>query len=224
MMRILLAGDDARDADTVRANLREMGLEITVLPTVAARSVSIGMVDAIVVSDRPPRVDGPALCRSLRARGVRDPILLISSRRSIADRVEGLEAGADDYVIRPFAAAELGARIRALLRRNGNPAVRRLVVEDLALDPLTRIVVRGRRRVELTQMEFRLLEYLMRHSGRPVSRAAIGEHVWGAEWDGLTNVIDVFVCRLRKKLEPNGAPRLLHPVRGIGYLVASDAD
>ena len=158
MMRILVIGDDERDADDVRASLGEIELEITVAPADAARSVSARLPDAIVVSDCPPRLDGPALCRSLRARGVRHPILLLSKRRAITDRVEGLEAGADDYVIRPFAAAELRARVRALLRRNGGPAVRRLVVDDLTLDPLTRMVLRGRRRVQLTQMEFRLLD------------------------------------------------------------------
>jgi DNA-binding response OmpR family regulator len=126
--------------------------------------------------------------------------------------------------MRPFAAEELRARVRALLRRNGGAALRRLVVDDLTLDPMTRQASRGGRRLDLTDKEFRLLEYLMRHSGRPVPREIIGEQVWGAEWDGLTNVIDVFVCRLRKKVEPDGAPRLLHPVRGVGYLVASDAD
>lgn len=223
-MRILVTGSDIAEAREVQASLDVDEFDTEIVPAAEVRSSRAGQHDAMVVSATPPELDGPAHCRSLRALGVHQPILLISSRRALRDRVAGLEAGADDYLTRPFAGEELRARLRALLRRYGGPGLRQLVVNDLTLDPLTRQVYRGRRRLDLTGKEFKLLEYLMRHSGRPVSRDAIGGHVWGAEWDGLTNVIDVFVCRLRKKVEPAGSTRLLHAVRGVGYLVAPDAE
>jgi two-component system response regulator MprA len=222
-MRILLIGANGTTG-AVRESLVGDGLEVDIVASGDAATTGSRLDDAIVIDAQPPVVDGPVLCRSLRSRGVRLPILLVSGRRAVSDRVEGLDAGADDYLTRPYADAELRARMRALLRRHGGAAVRRLSIADLTLDPMTRQVFRRGRRVPLTGKEFRLLEYLMRHAGRSVPRQAIGEQVWGPDWDGLTNVIDVFVCRLRKKLEPDGAPRLLHPVRGVGYRVASDAD
>jgi DNA-binding response OmpR family regulator len=147
------------------------------------------------------------------------PILMLSARNLVDDRVRGLNMGADDYLTKPFEFAELSARVSALLRRHGEPTLVPLAVADLALDPVTRVVKRGDRRVELTAKEFELLEYLMRHAGQTLTRQMIAQHVWGFEWDRLTNVIDVFVSHLRKKIELPGEPRLMHAVRGAGYAI-----
>ena len=147
------------------------------------------------------------------------PILMLSARNLVEDRVRGLNIGADDYLTKPFDFAELGARVRALLRRHHEPSLATLTVADLTLDPVTRIVKRGARRIDLTPREFALLEYLMRNAGHPVTRPMIAEHVWDFTWDRLSNVIEVFINHLRKKIELPDEPPLVHSVRGVGYLI-----
>jgi len=144
---------------------------------------------------------------------------MLSARSLVEDRVRGLNTGADDYLTKPFEFAELSARVRALLRRHREPALAPLEVGPLELDPVTRLVKRGERRVDLTQKEFALLEYLMRNAGHVVTRPMIAEQVWDFPWDGLTNVIDVFINHLRKKIELPGEGRLIHAVRGEGYVI-----
>jgi len=162
------------------------------------------------------------LLQRVRTAGLDVPVLILTARASVDDRVAGLNAGADDYLSKPFAFAELVARIHALLRRGGAAGAVLLCVSDLQLDPLTRQVRRGTRSVELTAREFSVLEYLMRHAGEVVTRTMLAEHVWGDHYDSLSNLIEVFVNRIRKKLEADGAPRLLHTVRGAGYVVRKE--
>jgi DNA-binding response OmpR family regulator len=166
-----------------------------------------------------PDCDSIGICRDVRAAGLSMPILVLASGTRVANRINALDAGADDYVCKPVGSREIGARVRALLRRTGGTGMHAIVVDDLTLDPLTKRVHRGRRRIELTGREFALLEYLMRHAGRPVSRTMIAEHVWGVRWHRRTNVIDVFISHLRTKVDPPTDRRLIHAVRGVGYLV-----
>ena len=166
-----------------------------------------------------PGLDGFAVCRQIRALGSQVPILMLSARGMVEDRVKGLNTGADDYLTKPFAFAELSARVRALLRRHQPTALLPLQVADLTLDLVTRLVKRGERRVDLTPREFALLEYLMRNVDQVLTRTMIAEHVWDFSWDRLTNVIDVFISHLRKKIELPNEPRLIHAVRGTGYVI-----
>ena len=151
--------------------------------------------------------------------GLDVPILMLSARGVVEDRVKGLETGADDYLSKPFSFSELSARVRALLRRQKPSALRPLKVSDLTLDPVSRVVKRGEQRIDLSAKEYALLEYLMRNVGHVLTRAMIAEHVWNFSWERLTNVIDVYVNHLRRKIETAGSPRLIHAVRGVGYVL-----
>lgn len=220
-MRILIVENEPTVVRRIKRGLQKQGFAVEVT------SGAAGTIDCLrtsvydlLILDAPDR-DGVQMCRHVRATGTRVPILMLSSRRRVADRVKGLDAGADHYLTKPLARSELSAHVRALLRRNGAPSVHPIVVGDLRLDPMTRQVNRGRRRIELTSKEFALLEYLMRHAGHPLTRSMIAEHVWGVRWDRLTNVIDVFISHLRKKVDGTGDRRLLHAVRGVGYVLAS---
>jgi DNA-binding response OmpR family regulator len=175
--------------------------------------------DLIILDVMMPGINGFDVCRQLRKLGSNVPILILSARDMVADRVVGLDAGADDYLTKPFAFAELSARVRALVRRRQPAALVPLTVADLVLDPVTRVVKRGDRRVDLTAKEFALLEYFMRNAGQVLTRTMIAERVWDVNWNRLTNIIDVFINHLRKKIELPGEPRLLHAVRGTGYVI-----
>ena len=194
-------------------------VEVTHAATGTAECLRTGSYDLLIL-DAPDR-ENLTICQDVRAAGNSISILMLSSRRRVADRIKSLDAGADECLSKPFAQRELGAHVRALLRRNGSPGIHTIVVGDLRLDPLTRQVSRGRRPIELTSKEFALLQYLMRHAGQPLSRSMIAEHVWGIHWDRLTNVIDVFISHLRKKVDGPGDRRLLHAVRGVGYVIAN---
>ena len=169
-----------------------------------------------------PRLDGLAACRRLRAEGDRTPVLLLTARDAVADRVAGLDAGADDYLVKPFALEELLARVSALLRRaNGGNGP--LAFADLALDPGAREVRRGAREIELTRTEFNLLELFLRNPRQVLTRSLIFERVWGYDFGPTSNALEVYVGYLRKKLEQDGEPRLIHTVRGVGYQLRADA-
>jgi two-component system response regulator MprA len=178
--------------------------------------------DAVVLDVMMPGVSGLEVCRRLRASGDRSPVLMLTARDAIDDRVAGLDAGADDYLVKPFALRELMARMRALLRRSdgevdGSPATLRF--EDLALDTGAHEVHRGGRRLELTRTEFALLELFMRHPRQVLSRSTIFEHVWGYDFGAASNTLGVYMGYLRRKTEDGGEPRLLHTVRGVGYIL-----
>jgi len=226
-MHILVVEDEARLATVITRALAEQSFTVDVagdgvvgLEMARATSYDLFILDVVL-----PRLDGFSLCREIRALNIDVPILMLSARGVVEDRVRGLDSGADDYLTKPFAISELNARVRALLRRQKPSALLVLRLGDVVLDPVKRTVHRGERRVDLTQKEFALLEYLMRHPGEALTRAMIAEHVWDFTWDRLTNVIDVYVNHLRRKLEEHGEPRLIHAVRGVGYVMrAAEGD
>ena len=167
-----------------------------------------------------PDVDGFELLRKIRNRRTTAPVLILSARDGVNDRVNGLEAGADDYLVKPFAFVELIARIRALFRR-GSPTPERLQVGDLVLDCIRRRVTRAGQLIELAPKEFAILEYMMRNQGRPLSRTMIVEHVWDLDYDGLTNIVDVYIRHLRGKIDDRFPKKMIQTVRGVGYLLES---
>jgi two-component system response regulator MprA len=176
--------------------------------------------EAVILDIAMPRLDGLEVCRRLRQGGDRTPVLMLTARGEIDDRVAGLDAGADDYLVKPFALRELLARVRALLRRRSDEdAPRILTVEDLTLDGLAHEARRGDRRLDLTRTEFSLLELFMRHPRQVLSRSTIFEHVWGYDFGAASNTLGVYMGYLRRKTEEGGEPRLLHTVRGVGYIM-----
>jgi two-component system response regulator MprA len=220
--RLLLAEDDRSVRESLVMALELEGYEVRATTNGAqALDEFDGFApDVLVLDVMMPTVDGLTVCRRLRARGVTTPILVLTARDQVTDRVSGLDAGADDYVVKPFSLDELFARLRALLRRNGTPEqTDELVVADLRLDPLRRTVRRGSRDIELTKTEFDLLELLMEHAGIVLSRDQIYEHIWGFDFETGSRSLDVYVGYLRRKTEADGEPRLVHTVRGVGYVV-----
>ncbi len=223
-MRVLLVEDEARLAAAIIDALEAEAFQVHWVSSAEAALplVTPAAFDAIILDVMLPGRSGFEACRDVRAQGIDTPVLILSARSVVEDRVTGLDSGADDYLTKPFAMVELSARLRSLLRRRQPSALTPLRVQDLSLDPVTRVVTRGTRRVDLTAKEFALLEYLLRHAGQPVTRAMIAEAVWGFTWDRLTNVIDVFITHLRRKLEEPGESRLIHAVRGVGYVIKPD--
>src|SRR5213080_2821800 len=218
--RVLVVEDDAEIADVLRRTLRQEGHEVrSAGDGVEALSLAEQFVPDLVILDLGlPRLDGVEVCRRLRAASD-VPILILTARVETGDRVEGLDSGADDYLVKPFERQELLARPRALMRRRPPRGSASLVVADLSLNPDTHEVRRGERVIELTQREFELLEYLMRNERIVVPRQRLLEEVWGYDPFATTNTIEVFVSNLRRKLESGGEPRLLHTIRGAGYVL-----
>jgi len=218
--RVLVVEDDEEIADVLRRSLRNEGYEVrTSGDGVEALDLASGFVPDVVVLDLGlPRMDGVEVCRRLRAESD-VPILILTARAEMEDRVGGLDSGADDYLVKPFERKELLARIRALLRRRPPRGSASLQVGDLTLNPATREVRRGEREIELTNREFELLEYLMHNERLVISRERLLDEVWGYDPMAATNTIDVFVSNLRRKLETGGETRLLHTKRGAGYVL-----
>ena len=224
-MRILLIEDDPETSRFIGRGLEEAG---HVLDHAGDGKQGLLLAldadhDALIVDRMLPGLDGLSVVRSLRAAGRDTPVLVLSALGEVDDRVEGLRAGGDDYLVKPFALAELSARLEALARRRGGDGgaapVTRLVVADLEMDLLARTVTRAGRILELKPREFRLLEYLMRHAGQVVTRTMLLEAVWDYHFDPQTNVIDVHVSRLRRKVDRGLGPPLIHTVRGAGYVI-----
>lgn len=220
-MRILLVEDDPALSMGVARALQREGWQVDTLGDGAAASAE-GLIDQyeLAVLDLGlPRRDGMDVLRTWRSRGARLPVLILTARDELNDRVQGLDAGADDYLVKPFERQELLARMRALLRRRPPRGEAPLVVGDLRLNPDTHEVERGGRSIELTQREFELLEYMMRNERIVISRQRLLDEVWGYDPFSTTNTIEVFVSNLRRKLEAGGEPRLLHTIRGAGYVL-----
>ena len=220
-MRVLAVEDDRKTAEFVRKALTEAGFVVDVVHdgNDALAKLAAGGFEVVVLDIMLPGCDGLSVMRQLRGRGDKTPVLLLSARGSVEEKVEGLNAGADDYLPKPFALQELLARVRALLRRGSETRDVTLRVADLSLDTTTRIARRGQRKIELTNREFRLLEYLMRSAGRICGRMMIIEKVWEYNFDPGTNVVDVYIRKLREKIEEPGEGKLLHSVRGAGYMI-----
>lgn len=218
-MRILLVEDDASLRETVAAYLRAHGFAVDAVATgkMALVQAAVSPVDAVVLDLRLPDMDGLAVCRALRAGSPAPRILVATARDAVQDRIAGLDEGADDYLVKPYALGELVARLRALLRRPAEALPPTLVVQDLALDVATRTASRGAREIALTTKEFAVLEVLMRHAGAVVTRERISRHAWDDNFDPASNVIDVYVARLRRKVDADGDVPLLETVRGAGY-------
>jgi len=218
--RVLVVEDDADIAGVLRRSLDKEGYDVRVAGDGEAALEQSGVFepDAVVLDLGLPKLDGMEVARRMRAEGD-VPILMLTARDALEARVDGLDAGADDYLVKPFDRDELLARIRALLRRRPPRGMAPLRVADLLLNPDTHEVFRGDRRIELTQREFELLEYLMRNERLVISRQKLLDEVWGYDPFSITNTIEVFVSNLRRKLEADGEPRLLHTVRGAGYVL-----
>jgi DNA-binding response OmpR family regulator len=220
-VRVLVVEDDEEIAQVLQRSLRMEGYEVKLAEdgVAALEESAVFEPDAVVLDLGLPRLDGVDVARRLRDDGDEVPILMLTARDALESRVEGLDVGADDYLVKPFERQELLARMRALLRRRPPRGMAPLRVGDLMLNPDTHEVSRGERKIELTQREFELLEYLMRNERLVISRQKLLDEVWGYDPFSITNTIEVFVSNLRRKLEAGGEPRLLHTVRGAGYVL-----
>ncbi len=218
-LSLLLVEDEARLAESLRRGLAEEGFAVAWAPSAEAaqRELSAGARDLIVLDLRLPGKDGLEFLRDLRQQGNTTPVLILTARGSVSERVTGLDSGADDYLVKPFAFAELLARVRALARRRSAAPAAMLKVADLELDPIRRKAWRSRRELALSPKEMILLELLMRHAGEVVTRDMIAEVAWGTGYNGFTNLIEVFVNRLRQKIDYAGSESLILTVRGAGY-------
>jgi DNA-binding response OmpR family regulator len=224
-MRILVVEDDRKVASFIRKGLEEEGHAVEVAGDGAAaieRATDGAPWDLVVLDVMLPKGDGFGVLKTLRQEGLRMPVLMLTARDAVGDKVTGLDLGADDYLSKPFAFEEFLARVRALLRRGGGGSAPVLRLADLTLDPATREVRRGARRVELTAREHTLLEYFLRNAGRVLTRPMLAQHVWGLDFDPESNVVDVYVGYLRRRIEGPGERRLLHTVRGVGYVLRDE--
>jgi len=221
-MRALIIEDDRKAAQLLAKGLREERFAVDLAHSAGAGDelASINDYDVIILDRLLPDGDGIAVCRGLRSRNISTPILVLTARDSLEDRVTGLNSGADDYLVKPFGFAELLARIHALLRRSGltRPVV--LEVADLTLDPMSHRVTRGGQAIDVTPKEYAILEVLMRSTGQAVSRSDLAQRVWETDQDSISNLVDVHISHLRRKIDPPGAVPLIHTVRGRGFLLA----
>jgi len=225
-MRVLVVEDEKKVASFIRRGLKENGFAVDVAHDGAEGGflAEVNPYDLIVLDIMLPGRDGIAVCRQLRAAGVAAPVLMLTARDDVRDKVSGLDAGADDYLTKPFAFAEFLARVRALVRRAATDKTPRLQIGDLEMDPVTRRVTRAGRPIELTATEYALLEYLMRHANTVVTRTMISEHVWNNDFDSFSNVINVYINYLRKKIDQGQDQPLIHSIRGVGYMLKGPAD
>ncbi|MFQ6042395.1 MAG: winged helix-turn-helix domain-containing protein [Candidatus Poribacteria bacterium] len=224
-MKVLVVEDDKKIARFIAKGLREAGFAVEhIADGEEGLYLALhGDYDVIVMDIMLPKVDGLSIIEEMRRSGISTPVLILSAKRSVDDRVKGLNIGSDDYLTKPFAFSELLARIQALLRRaTGAAEPTQLVVGDLVLDLISRSVTRSGKKIELLPREIALLEYLMRNAGRVVSRTMLLEHVWGINFDPSTNVVDVHICRLRDKVDRGFLRKFIHTVRGIGYVLREE--
>ncbi len=220
-MRLLIAEDDTKLAAALARGLRGDGYAVDVASTGedALFHARVYTYDAVILDVMLPGIDGVEVCTQLRTAGLWAPVLMLTARDGVADRVRGLDSGADDYLVKPFDYGELLARLRALLRRGANERPALLTVGDVEVDPAAHTVARQGRAIELTAREFALLEYLVRNAGRVVSRSELLDHIWDANYDGSGNVVDVYIGYLRRKLDDPFDTATIRTVRGAGFIV-----
>ncbi len=220
-MRVLVVEDNPDMGAFLGQGLTEEGYVVDVARTAQAgyELGATGVYDLLILDRMLPGQDGLALLSRLRSKGIVAPAIFVTARGDVGDRIEGLDAGADDYLVKPFSFAELVARMRVVARRGSEPTPAVLRVADLLLDPAARLVERGGVRIDLSSKQFALLHYLMRHAGQVVSRTMIQEHVWNYEFEGLTNVVDVHINRLRNKVDRGFDRPLIQTLRGVGYVL-----
>ncbi|MFO8009424.1 MAG: response regulator transcription factor [Dehalococcoidia bacterium] len=218
-MRILVVDDDRRLCGIVKRGLMEEAYSVDLAydGEEAVYLASINPYDLVILDIMMPKKDGIEVCQELRVNGVNMPVLMLTARDAVEDRVKGLDSGADDYMVKPFAFSELLARIRALLRREAPSKSSEIKAGDLVLNTLTRQARRGDREIELTTKEYVLLEYFMRHPNVVVTRTMLEEHAWDYDFDSMSNLVDVYIRRLRQKIDQEGKEKLIHTVRGAGY-------
>ena len=219
-MRILIIEDDKKIASFIALGLKQAGFAVDYADNGedGLQLLLAGPYDSAIVDIMLPRMDGLTLIEELRRQKVNAPVIILSAKHSVDDRVRGLQAGGDDYLTKPFSFSELLARLQALIRRStGASETTRLTVRDISINLLTREVVRGGMKIDLQSREFALLEYFLRNAGKVVSKTMILEHIWGYNFDPQTNVVDVLVCRLRNKIEKGFDQKLIQTIRGIGY-------
>ncbi|MEE9522633.1 MAG: response regulator transcription factor [candidate division NC10 bacterium] len=224
-MRILVVEDEKKVASFIKRGLAEEGYAVDVAPD-GEEGVGMaldGVHDLIILDIHLPKMDGLGVLQELRKKKVDTPVLLLTVRATIEDKVLGLDAGADDYLTKPFAFEELLARVRALLRRRADAEPPVIQIADLTLDPARRLVSRGNAKIDLTPKEYALLAYFMRNPGRVLTRTMISEHVWDYTFDTITNVIDVYVNYLRKKIDTGREHKLIHTIRGVGYVMKTES-
>ena len=225
-MRLLLVEDDARIARFVAKGLREQAYAVDVAATGedALYQAAVNTYDLVILDVMIPAPDGFAVCRELRKSGQRMPILMLTARDAVEDRIAGLDHGADDYLTKPFEFRELLARLRALLRRSGELRPAKITIADLVIDTGAQSAKRAGRQITLTAKEYALLEYLARNAGRVVGRAEIAEHVWDETFDPFSNLIEVYINRVRRKIDSDSPRPLLYTRRGVGYVLGTEAD
>ncbi len=223
-MRILVVEDEEKVASFIRKGLEEerYAVDVALDGEEGLELALINPYDLVILDLMLPKLDGFRVLEKLREEEVSTPVLVLTAKDNLSDKVRGLDVGADDYLTKPFAFAELLARVRALLRRGKPQRSPVLKVADLALDPAARRVTRAGQTIELTAKEYALLEYFMRHAGQVLTRTMISEHVWDQSFDSYTNVIDVYVNYLRKKVDQGFEPKLIHTIRGVGYTLREE--
>jgi two-component system OmpR family response regulator len=225
-MRVLLIEDDLKTAAFISKGLKEAGFVVDHVTDGESglQMASEEPYDAAIVDVMLPKMDGLALIESLRRQEIKTPVIILSAKRSVNDRVKGLQTGSDDYLTKPFAFSELLARVQGLIRRSsGVSEPTSLTVADLSIDLLTREVVREGEKIDLQPREFALLEYLMRNQGKVVSKTMIMEHVWNYNFDPQTNVVEARICRLRDKVDKGFGAKVIHTIRGVGYVLKQDS-
>ena len=225
-MRVLLIEDDLKTASFISKGLKEAGFAVDHVTDGESglQMASVESYDAAIVDIMLPKMDGLTLIETLRQQKINTPVIILSAKRSVNDKVKGLQTGSDDYLTKPFAFSELLARVQGLIRRSsGISEPTSLTVADLSIDLLTREVVRKGEEIDLQPREFALLEYLMRNQGKVVSKTMIMEHVWNYNFDPQTNVVEARICRLRDKVDKGFGTKLIHTIRGVGYVLKQDS-
>lgn len=222
-MRILIVEDELRLAEVIKKGLEEDGFAVD-----QAHDGEEGLYlagseeyDLILLDVMLPKIDGVTLCKQLRDKNIQTPVLMLTAKTTLEDKVAGLDSGADDYLAKPFAFLELRSRIHALIRRSNGSASSVLKIADLELDPLKHTCIRNKNNISLTPKEFAILEFLLRHPNEVITRTMITEHVWDYNFDGMSNIVDVFMASLRKKIDSGSSIKLIHTIHGVGYKISA---